>query len=128
MVNTVISNLPINNNVTDSASEAKQFFNSYYRESITLSSNLIDTSVGFFESRGFERSAAVCISSILLAQSKAEKISVFNLLDTLKTLNDTQLSRVVSEILNYNRLNISTLGYRIDNTDNIQFELRNVLA
>lgn len=129
MSNNIVSNLPINNTTNnDSASDTKKFFNSYYNESILLSSNLIDATVGFFESKGFEKSAALSISSILLTQSRIEKVNVFSIIDTLKNLNDTQLSRVVSEILNYNRLNISALGYRVENVDQTQYELRNVLA
>ena len=46
----------------------------------------------------------------------------------MRNLNQIQLSRVVSEILNYNRLRISTLGYKVtDNTIN-QFEIRNIIA
>ena len=113
---------------TDSASGTKDFFNSYYNTGISLSASDIDATVGFFESRGFDVSAANSIAATLLSQSKIENVNVFQIIDTLKGLNELQLSRVVSEILNYNRLNISVLGYRKDNSANIQFESRNVIA
>lgn len=123
-----LSNLPATEEQIDSSSETKKFFETYYSEGITVSSNSIDSVTGFFESRGFERSAAVSIGSVLLSQARVEQINVFNLLDTLKGLSQVQLSRVVTEILNYNRLNISTLGYRIDNSESIEYEKRNVIA
>ena len=121
------TNLPLNTSAKDSTSSTKDFFNSYYTTGISLSADEIDAAVGFFESRGFEISAANSIAATLLSQSKIEKVNVFQLLDTLKGLNELQLSRVVSEILNSNRKNISTLGYRTDIPASNQYEVRNVL-
>jgi hypothetical protein len=121
------TNLPLNTASTDSTTSTKDFFNSYYTTGISLSADEIDAAVGFFESRGFEISAANSIAATLLSQSKIEKVNVFQLLDTLKGLNELQLSRVVSEVLNSNRKNISTLGYRTDTPASNQYEVRNVL-
>jgi len=121
------TNLPTDT-TNDSAASTKDFFNSYYTEGISLSSNDIDAAIGFFQSRGFDISAASAVSATLLSQSKIEKVNIFKILDTLKGLNSLQLNRIVSEILNYNRLNISTLGYRVDTSENNQYETRNVIA
>jgi len=121
------TNLP-NNKTIDSATITKDFFNSYYDDGISLSAADVDATIGFFQSRGFDISASNSIAATLLSQSKIEKVPVFQIIDTLKGLNELQLSRVVSEILNYDRLNISTLGYRTENTANNQFEIRNVRA
>jgi hypothetical protein len=121
------SNLP-STEIIDSANQPKKFFNTYYNEGITVSSNIIDAATGFFESRGFDVLAAKAIANVLISQSKVDNVNVFQLIDTLKGLSEVQLSRVVTEILNYNRISISTLGYRVDNTDQIQFELRNIVA
>jgi hypothetical protein len=121
------TNLPTTTS-NDSAAGTKDFFNSYYEAGITLSAADIDATVGFFQSRGFDISASNSIAATLLSQSKIENVNVFQIIDTLKGLNDLQLSRVVSEILNYNRLNISTLGYKVDTAADNQFEIRNVRA
>jgi len=121
------TNLPPNTN-DDSAIVTKEFFNSYYTEGISLSASEIDAATGFFQSKGFDITASSSISATLLSQSKIENVNVFEILDTLKGLNSLQLNRIVSEILNYNRLNISTLGYRLDTTATNQFETRNVIA
>jgi hypothetical protein len=121
------TNLPIDT-TNDSAVSTIDFFNSYYTEGISLSSSEIDAAIGFFQSKGFDISAATSVSATLLSQSKIEKVNIFQILDTLKGLNSLQLNRVVSEILNYNRLNISILGYRVDTSTNNQYETRNVLA
>lgn len=125
MINT---NLPTIAEQTDSADDAKKFFNTFYTQSITLSANTVNAAISFFISRGFSESASSSISAILLSQSKIDNVNVFQLIDTLKGLNEVQLSRVVSEILNYNRIRISTLGTRIDNSNNIEYEIRNIIA
>jgi hypothetical protein len=124
---TTYTNLPNNSVIKDSATPTKTFFNSYYQQGIALSANDVDATIGFFSSRGFEKSAADTIAATLLSQAKIEGVSVQQLLDTLKGLNKLQLSKVVTEILNYNRLKISTLGYRVDNSNINQYELRNIL-
>jgi hypothetical protein len=120
------SNLPVEQS-TDSAESAKRFFNTYYQEAVAFPANIIDAAVGFFESRGFEKTAAVSVSTVLLSQSKIENVNVFQLLDTLKGLNELQLSRVVSEILNYNRVRISTLGYKVEDSTN-EYDKRNTMV
>jgi hypothetical protein len=121
------SNLPPNTAPQDSASDAKKFFNTYYEKNLSVSSNAIDATIGFFENRGFEITAAQSVAGVLLSQAKIENINVFQLLDTLKGLNEIQLSRVVTEILNYNRERISTLGYRVDNSAT-DYEKRNIMV
>ena len=112
---------------SDSTSKMKTFFDTYYQKGVSLSASDIDAAVGFFLSRGFEKTAAETIGATLLNQAKIEGVRVNQLIDTLKGLNELQMSRVVTEILNYNRLRISTLGYRVDNSNINQYELRNIL-
>jgi hypothetical protein len=63
---------------------------------------------------------------VLLQQAKLDEVNVFQLLDTLKGLNELQLSAVVAEVLNYNRQKNSTLGFRVEDTSEL-LEKRNVL-
>ena len=63
---------------------------------------------------------------MLLQQAKLDEVNVFQLLDTLKGLNELQLSAVVAEVLNYNRQKNSTLGFRVEDTSEL-LEKRNVL-
>ena len=49
------------------------------------------------------------------------------ILDTLKGLNNVELSALVSEILNYNRFKSSSLGYARGFTPNPEIQ-RNIIA
>ena len=111
---------------TDSADETKQFFNQYFSAPLSFPANEVDAVLGFFTSRGFEKSAAQSIATIMMQQAKLDGIKVFELLDTLKGLNEIQISNVVTEVMNYNREKISTIGYKIDEIAD-RTEARNIL-
>jgi hypothetical protein len=99
--------------ITDSSEEVKSFFDKYFRHQVTFPSNQIDAVVGFFLKRGFDVESARSTGIVLLNQARLDNVNVFQLLDTLKTVNDAQLSSVVTEVLNAYRGRTSTLGYKI---------------
>jgi hypothetical protein len=123
----VQSNLPVNLIQTDSSDAVKQFFDMYFTQPAIFPAQEIDAVVGFFLKRGFDELASNSTAIILLQQAKIDNVNVFTLLATLDNLEDIKLSAVVSQVLNYNRQKISTLGYkRIDNSDLL--EKRNIVV
>ncbi len=112
---------------TDSADHVKSFLDKYFTSSISFPTNQVDAVIGFFENRDFDKISAQTIGTILMQQARLDNVNVFELLDTLKGLDSLQLSSIVTEILNYNRSKISTLGYKIDNSGD-KLEKRNVLV
>jgi hypothetical protein len=117
---------PSINKSSDSAAEVKEFFNKYYTEKISFSSNQVDTVVGFFKKRGFDQTAAVSVATVILQQAKQDNVNVFKLLDTLKGLTEVQLSKLVSAILNNNRSKISSLAVNEPKTV-VTTEQRNII-
>ena len=111
----------------DTADEVKQFLSRYFTSSISYPSNQVDAVIGFFENRGFDKVSAQTIGTVLMQQARLDDVNVFELIDTLKGLDSLQLSSIVTEVLNYNRSKISTLGYKID-TSTDKLETRNVLV
>ena len=122
------SNLPNPQSPLDSGDTGRKYFNTYYQKGFSVSGDVLDSCIAFFVSRGFDSTAATSIAGVLISQAKLQNIDVFTLIDTLKTLKGIELSNVVKEILNNNRLRISTLGTKYDNTNSIDYELRNVLG
>jgi hypothetical protein len=119
------SSLPINiSKKTDARTNL--YFDTYYSRVLNLADNDLNTVVAFFETQGFERSAAIAVSNVLLQQAKNENIKIFKLLDTLKKYSGTQLSSVVAEILNYDRKRTSVIGYRKEQRI-ATFESRNII-
>lgn len=121
-----VSNLPPSFN-TDSTSEVKEFFDKFYQTKVSFPSNQIDAVVGFFLGKGFDLQSARSTGIVLLNQARVDNVNVFQLIDSLKSLNDVQLSQVVAQVLNAYRENTSLLGYRIEQTGN-EFESRNILV
>ena len=95
-------NLPVNKE-TDSADPVKRYFNTYYQKQLAYPSNEVDAVIGFLESKGFDTPAAQSTGAILMQQAKLDNVKVFELLDTLKSLDKLQLSFTVANILNFNR-------------------------
>ena len=102
------------------------FFDNYFQKKVEYASNDFDAVVGFFTKRNFDPQASIAIAQLLLTQSKIDGIKVFQLIETLKTLPEIQLSKVVTEILNFNRDKTSRLGYATQNPQN-KFETRNIM-
>jgi hypothetical protein len=119
------TNLP-SSPTADSATATRLFFDSYGEQPLEFNSTDVDATVGFFESKGFDRDAATTTAITLLKQAKIENQPIFQILDTLKGFNDLQLSALVGEILNNNRPSTSTLGFRVANANKIS-QTRNIL-
>lgn len=121
------SNLPSSQNPVDSSTEVKQFFDKFFVNQVSFPSNQIDAVVGFFLKRNFDIESSRSTSIVLLNQARLDKVNVFELIDTLKTLTDVQLSQVVAQVLNAYREKVSLLGYRIAPLVD-EYESRNILV
>lgn len=106
------SNLPTNTDVTDSADKTKLVFNNYGSLPTEFRAIDVDTTIAFFQKRGFSDNAAESVAIMLLTQAKKEKISVRTILESIDKSDEVQLSVFVSKILNANRVQTSILGYR----------------
>ena len=80
-----------------------EFFNNYFNKTLEFSANDFDAVVGFFTKRDFDKTAAISVSQALLTQAKLDEVNVFQLLDTLKGFDEVQLSKVVTQVLNFYR-------------------------
>lgn len=121
-----MTSLPTSIPARGSDKDVVQFFDKYFTRTLNYPSNEVDAVVGFFENRGFEKTASIAVSTVLLQQAKIDDIKTFRLLDTLKGLTEVQLSAIVTEILNFNRSKTSTLGYRISDSVS-KLEERNII-
>lgn len=117
------NNLP----TIDAIEDTKAFFDKFFQHEVTFPANEIDASVGFFLKRGFDQDSARSTAIVLLNQARLDNVPVFQLLDSLKTLTDVQLSQIVAQVLNAYREKVSLLGYRIASLADT-YESRNILV
>ena len=120
---TSYSNIP----VTSSKNSTVQAFDSLTSSPLELNSSVLAAMTGYFTSRGFGDVAAESITVTIMRQAKQDGYNPMQILDTLKGLDDVQLSGLVSEILNYNRFKTSSLGYAQKFQTNSEIK-RNILA
>lgn len=112
---------------SSTSTEIKHFFDKFYTDEVSFPCEQIDAVIGFFQKNKFDTNSASSLAIVFLNQARSDGVSVFSLLDTLKTLPTVQLNRVVAEILNSYREPTSLLGYRIKPNDNV-YESRNILV
>ena len=110
---------------TDSSDEVRSFFNKYFTHQITFPSNQIDAVLSFFLKRGFDEEAAKSTAIVLLNQARIDSVNPLQLIDTLEGISEVELSQVVAEILNLYREKSSSLGFRLNVTEET-FESRNI--
>ena len=92
------------------------------RAEIIKNLSIVDEVIAFNDD---DETAADAISIVLLQQAKIDGVKVFELIDTMKKYETNQLSELVTEILNHNRLNTSVLGIKKENTQTT-IENRNI--
>lgn len=117
------------NNLPDTRDNTpvKKFFDHYLTKEVTFPAAEIDAAVAFFVKRGFDKISASSTAITILGQARAENVSAFTLIDSLKSLTDIQLSQVVAQVVNEYRSNTSLLGYRTAPVVDT-YESRNILV
>ena len=106
--------------INDTGKATQIFFDTYGTVPLQFNASEVDAAVGFFESRGYTAEAAQVTALTLLKQAKLDGTKVFEILDTLGKFTGLQLSALVSEILNNNRVPTSTLGFKSDQPANFK--------
>ena len=117
------SNLP----ASSSSSPMVNAYDAYFNKPLELNAGVLHGMKGFFASRGFEESSAEAISVIIIKQAKSDGYNPMTIMDTLKGLDNVEISALVSEILNYNRFKSSFLGYARQFNTSSEIS-RNILA
>lgn len=102
-------------------------YDNYYTKPLELDSGTYESMKGFFTARGFDELAADATAVTILRQAKKDNYSPMQILDTLKGLDNVEISALVAEILNYNRLKTSFLGYARAFNPNFEIQ-RNIIA
>lgn len=104
------NNLPKSTSSGSSSDETLKNFSLYNDKPVELDQNVQTAMIGFLESRNFSRESAEVIALTILTQAKREKFNPLALIETMKKLNETEMSTIIAEVLNFNRFKTSMLG------------------
>ena len=105
------TNLPPKNK-DDLNKTIEKLTTSNYETEYQFNAGEYDSAVAFFVKRGFVRTAAESTAYVILSQAKIDNINPQELLDKLTYASPTQLSELITIILNANRYKSSRLGVR----------------
>jgi hypothetical protein len=121
---TVYSNLP--NKEKSSLQKVVQYFDNYYTVPIDLEVENVDILRGFFESKGFDKSAAENISYVILKTAKQGNYTTQEIIEALQAYDPLQLNEFLLSILNHNRVKTSSLGLikKVNPVDNVKRNIR----
>jgi len=101
--------------------------NTQYTEQFEFNQNDLDAAIGFFVKRGFDRQPAEETAYVILQQAKIDSVPSQQVLDSLSGATSTQLSELITVVLNANRYKTSRLGVRSNRTAK-DFVSRNIIA
>jgi hypothetical protein len=124
-MNNLYSNLPTTN--SPAKSSTVQAYDASYNQPFEIDASTLSAVKGFFGSRGFDSISSENIAVIIIKQAITDNYNPLAILDTLKGLDAVQISSMVSEILNYNRVKTSFLGYSLAFTPHEE-TVRNIIA
>ncbi len=121
------NNLPKPATAQSSSDQTNKTLSQYNDKPIELNQNTLSAMIGFLENRGFSKESAETISLTIITQAKRENYNPMALIETMKKLDDTELSGIVAEVLNFNRFKTSLLGSKQSTApvDNVR---RNIIA
>lgn len=123
----IYSNIPIKQPEESSSSKTTKTFNQYYDIPVQLDQNVLVAMKGFLENRGFSEASSESIAITIMVQAKRDDYNPMAVLESMKKLNETTLSQIVSEILNYNRFKSSVLG-SVQKTAVVENVQRNIVV
>lgn len=121
------NNLPAKSSSGSSSDQTVSQFENYNDTPVELNQTTLSAMIGFLENRGFSKESAETISLTILTQAKRENYNPMALIESMKKLNDNEMSTIIAEVLNFNRFKTSMLGsvQNIAPVDNVR---RNIAA
>ena len=121
------NNLPKKSSAGSSSDQTISQFENYNDKPAELNQNTLTAMIGFLVNRGFSKESSETISLTILTQAKRENYNPMALIETMKQLNDNEMSAIIAEVLNFNRFKTSMLGsvQNIAPVDNVR---RNIAA
>lgn len=122
---TTYSNLP-NSEDKNSLQKVVRYFDNYYVRPIDLEVENVDMLKGFFESKGFDPSAAENITYVILKTAKESNYKPQEIIDSLRNYDPLQLNEFLLSVMNYNRVKTSSLGviYKVNPINQVHRNIR----
>lgn len=106
----IYTNLPLKTASESSSDLSNKALNQYNDIPVQLDNETLTAMKGLLSNKGFSEESAESISITIMMQAKRDNFNPMNVLDSMRSLGNVELSQFVSEILNFNRYKTSVLG------------------
>lgn len=100
----------IDNIDLDSLKDTPTFFNNYYLPAVTVSQNIDDAVIGFFQQITDTKESAKALAGAVILTSLAQRIDPMEVLKKFSKMPKGELSSYLTMFLNLNRIGTSYLG------------------
>lgn len=107
---TLPSNLSKVSTRTSLESDASKFFNNYLQPNFSISSNLDEATIAFFQRIAQNRESAMILASAVIYTCLAQRLDLASVLDNFRRMNDDDVMKNLAVFLNLNRVGTSLLG------------------
>lgn len=87
-----------------------EFFNNYFTEKLTTSSNVNDAVLGYFETITGNKDAAKVLADSVLYTALNQGLDPMSVIDEFRKLPPKELNAYLTMFLNFNRVDTSLLG------------------
>jgi hypothetical protein len=120
------TNIPPKQAAGSASDLSNKNLNQYNDLPVQLHNDTLTAMKGLLSNKGFSDESAENIAITIMMQAKRDSFNPMNVLDSMKTLGNVELSQLVSEILNFNRFKTSVLG-TTQNITPVEVVKRNIL-
>ena len=99
-------NLPPSTNTNPTT----DYFNNFFKNGLTISQNVDDTIVGYFQTITGDRDSGITLASSVIYTAQTQGIDPMALIDEFRKLSKNELNAYLTMFLNINRVSTSLLG------------------
>jgi hypothetical protein len=93
-----------------SLKDTQTFFNNYYLPALTVSQDVDDATLGFFQTVTGSVESAKALASAVILTSISQKVDPMEILDKFKKMSNGELNSYLTMFLNLSRVGTSYLG------------------
>jgi hypothetical protein len=116
-------NLPSSTNTNSTTT----YFNNFFKPEYTISQNVDDTIVGYFQTITGNKDSGAALASSVIYTAQTQGIDPITILDEFRKLQPNELNAYLTMFLNLNRVGTSLLG--LSNSPQInKYIKRSILA
>jgi hypothetical protein len=104
--------MAINGNLPPSTSKntTTTYFNNFFKNGFTVSQNVDDTMIGYFQTITGDRASGTTLASAVLYTAQSQGIDPMVIIDEFRKLKPNELNAYLTMFLNLNRVSTSLLG------------------